>query len=564
MFNILLRIILILSTLNYNINIKAIDEQDNVFLNNIQGYTKQNDNQLNDTLNLLGIYSNHENQTLIPSIENITTNFNKPDDKLEVIEIAEDESRLSKSDNSNNTKYLPMSFADIVEPLIPAVVNIYTVHYRKNSSNSSPLGNNFPFEQFQDFFEQFNIPFGYEEMYSDPKAVSLGSGFIIDPEGLIVTNHHVVSNADEINVKLMDNTELPAKLIGSDQRSDLALLKVVPKNPLPSVKFGNSSKARVGDWVIAIGNPFGLGSTVTTGIISSKGRDIDVSSGSVIDDFIQTDAAINRGNSGGPMFNIYGEVIGVNTAIFSPSGTNIGIGFSIPSDTAQKIIEKLKVNGKITRGKLDVTIQEVTSEIAEGFGLSNTNGALVVEVMKDGAADRAGIMSGDIIVEFNGQSVKNSRKLQVMVAETTIDKEVEIVVIRNGKKLKLKTKITDTEKPSIKDEENSAISKKGDGFVENHGVTFSDINDEIRKQLSINQNIEGIIVTAVKKNSYKYGYKVGDIVVAVVNSEKQYTKIQNISQLIKYINNAKISNKQNIVMLVKRKNIDLFIAMPIV
>lgn len=249
---------------------------------------------------------------------------------------------------SESHKY---SFADIVEPLIPAVVNVYTVQYNQKSEDSHKKSfESFPFDHLNEFLNHFNLPFNFDEMYSNPKSVPLGSGFIIDPAGFIVTNHHVVANADEIYVKLTDNRELLAKLVGSDQKTDLALLKIEVESPLPFVKFGDSGKARVGDWVIAIGNPFGrLGGIVTAGIISSKGRNID---GGIVDDFIQTDAAINNGNSGEPMFNINGEVIGVNTVMFSPSGTNIGIGFAIPSNTTKAIINQLRHNGKINRGGL--------------------------------------------------------------------------------------------------------------------------------------------------------------------------------------------------------------------
>ncbi len=449
-------------------------------------------------------------------------------------------------------------FADVVAPLMPAVVNIYTVKYRKlDKSKKSTLPEGFPFEQFNELFEQFNIPFNFDEMYSDPKAVSLGSGFIIDPVGYIVTNYHVVSNSDEISVKLLDNRELTAKLIGSDKKTDLALLKVDSKNPLPFVKFGNSAKARVGDWVIAIGNPFGLGGTVTAGIISSKGRDIGLNEG-IIDNFIQTDAAINSGNSGGPMFNGIGEVIGVNTAIATPNGVNVGIGFAIPSNTAQNIIAQLKETGKVSRGRLDILIQEVTPEIAEGLGLKEPVGALVVEVSPKGTGDRAGLKPGDVVTEFDGQIIKNSRKLQIAVAETPLNKEVKIMIIRGGKTHALTAIITETpeegEKGS-KDNKNDGDKSNSDS-IEKNNITFNNLTSELRQKYAIAQNVEGVIITDAGKQHY--GVKVGDVVVAI---NQQH--INSINELKSIYESAKTAKKKNIVLLIKRRNSNVFVALPV-
>lgn len=440
-------------------------------------------------------------------------------------------------------------FADIVEPLIPAVVNVYSLKYNKGKVAPFNPFDGFPFDQFNNFFEQFdNNNSAFEETYSNPKAISLGSGFITDPTGYIVTNYHVIRNADEINVKLNDNTELPAKVIGSDQKTDLALLKVEPKKLLPFVKFGDTNKARVGDLVFAIGNPFGFGGTVTSGIISSKGRDIS-DDGGIVDNFIQTDASINAGNSGGPLFNVYGEVIGINTAIFSPSGTNVGIGFAIPSSTAQNVIEELKKHGKISRGKLDISIQEITPELAEGLGLKDQAGVLVVEVSPGGAAHKAGIKAGDVITEFNGEQVKNSRKLQILVAEAPVNKEIKVSIIRNDKKEDLVIKIDDKEATAKKQSKDSfAIS----------GITFSDINNEIRQKFSIKEKIEGVLVTSVAKNEKHYGLRVGDLVLAL---NQQH--IINIDQFKKAYDTAKRLQKKNVVLLVKRYGTHLFIPIPV-
>ena len=447
------------------------------------------------------------------------------------------------------------SFADIVEPLIPAVVNIYTVQYSKKLDlrQKDHFHENFPLDHFKDLFEQFNVPFNFEEMYSNPRAISLGSGFIIDKTGFIVTNNHVVSNADEIYVKLTDDTELPAKLIGTDSRTDLALLKIESKNKLHFVKFGDSSKSRVGDWVITIGNPFGgLGGTVTTGIISSKGRDIDIDTGNIVDDFIQTDAAINKGNSGGPMFNMEGEVIGVNTAIFSPGGTNVGIGFAIPSNTTKNIIEQIKRSGKVSRGRLGVMIQEVTSEIAEGFGLQELiEGALVTDVESGGAGDKAGIKSSDIIIEFGGQAVKNSRKLQILVAEAPINKDIKIIVVRAGKKHEITAKITDSDKDIIENSNKASIVK--------NEITFNNLTDELRRKFSIKENLDGIVITHISKNQKNYGLQLGDLVLAI-NQEQ----IDNVDKFNSIYESTKLAKKQNIILLVKRQRINIFIALPLV
>lgn len=450
------------------------------------------------------------------------------------------------------------SFADIVEPVIPAVVNIYTVQYgMKVESNSKRSFDHFPFEQLSELLENFNLPFNFDTMYTNPKSVPLGSGFIIDPAGFIVTNNHVIANVDEIYIKLPDDRELIAKLIGADKKTDLALLKIESDTPLPFVKFGDSSKARVGDWIVAIGNPFGsFGSTVTAGIISSKGRDIDSMSGGV-DGFIQTDAAIHSGNSGGPMFNTNGEVIGVNSAILAPTGINIGIGFAIPSNTAASIVEQLKVNGKISRGRLGVVIQEVTTEIAEGFGLKEAYGALVVEVQKDGPADKFGIKPRDVIIEFDGKRVINSKKLQGMITETPLDTEIKITVIRDGENLELAGKIVDSgDTKSNQEPDNIPVDSKN--AIVKSNITFSDLTNELRRKFVIKDKVQGIIVTTIMKNEKSYGFRVGDL---IIDANKQ--SIESVEQLNELYEDAKSTKKQNIILLVKRRGISLFIPLPV-
>ena len=455
------------------------------------------------------------------------------------------------------------SFADVVEPLAPAVVNVYTTQHKKPKRMHKILPHGTPpMDPLQELLEQ--MPFGFSDVYPNHTKVSLGSGFIIDSSGYIVTNHHIVDGADEIRVKLNDQTEIEAKLVGTDQRTDVALLKVEHKKPLPHVKFGDSDKARVGDWVIAIGNPFGLGGTVTAGIISYKGRDIPIDESGIVDNFIQTDAAINSGNSGGPMFNTNGEVIGVNTAIVSPygGGANIGLGFAIPSSTVTHIVEQLKAHGKINRGLLNIKIQEVTDDIAEALGLEEANGAFVAEVDSSGSGAKAGLKPGDIIIEFNGQAIKHPRKLRIAVAEAPVGSEVKVVVLRDGKKHELKGKIAAEDIATIATEEKSDTKIKRDkdvGTIEKHGITFSNISPEIVKSLGIDANTKGVVVTESKDTKTQwYGLEIGDIVTGV-----NQQSITNVSDFEKAYSAAKAKDRKNIVLLVKRRGLTLFVALPL-
>ena len=306
----------------------------------------------------------------------------------------------------------PESFADLADKSLPAVVNVATTQTITADSQMQDLD-----EMFRDFLDK--------RQGAKPrprKATSLGSGFIVDPSGYIVTNNHVVENADEIMVVMHDDTELKAKLIGRDPKTDLALLKVDAGKPLPFVKWGDSNAMRIGDWVLAIGNPFGLGGSVTAGIVSARQRDINAGP---YDDFIQTDASINRGNSGGPMFNMDGEVVGINSAIFSPSGGSVGIGFAIPSNLAKPVIEQIKQFGHPRRGWLGVRIQSISPDLAEGLKLPSDKGALVAGVTKDGPADKAGIKQGDVVLKFDGKEVTQMRGLPRMVADTAFGKSVD-------------------------------------------------------------------------------------------------------------------------------------------
>lgn len=450
-------------------------------------------------------------------------------------------------------------FADIVEPLMPAVVNVYTVQYPKQTN--IPGGRRNPFENMQDpfskFFEGFDLPFAFDEMYTNPKATSLGSGVIISSEGYVVTNHHVIANADEVNIKLSDNTELPAKIIGSDQRTDLALLKVESKKTLPFVKFGDSSKARVGDWVIAIGNPFGLGGTVTAGIVSSKGRDISTDMMGIVDDFIQTDAAINSGNSGGPMFNIAGEVIGINTAIFSPSGSNIGIGFAIPSSTASKVIEQLKAHGKISRGMLSIKIQDLTPEIADAIDAPESQGVLVMEVDKGGAGDKAGLKSGDVIIKVGDMEVKNSRKLQIAIAEIPVNTNVSITVLRDGKKKELKCHIAEVvSEHKVKKEKNPQSSSAPGSSYETHGVVFGNITGDWLGHGGMPSS--GVVVEQVKQTASWKGLIRGDLILSV-----NQMAVDSVDDVEKIIKKASENKKKHVILFVRRSSNNFVLALPL-
>lgn len=449
-------------------------------------------------------------------------------------------------------------FADIVEPLMPAVVNINTVKYAKKKQRKLLPPENFQIDQFNELFEQFGMPFFMDEMPSNPKATSLGSGFIIDPEGYIVTNHHVIKEADEITVRLNDNSEYPAKLVGSDQKTDIAVLKINSKTPFPFVRFGDSSNSRVGDWIIAIGNPFGLGGTVTAGIISSKSRDIDIISEGIIDDYIQTDAAINGGNSGGPMFNMNGEVIGVNTAILTPSGTNIGISFAIPSNNVSNVIKQLKANGKIERGKLGIKVQDITPELAEGLELKNVEGALLAGVEPNGSGAKAGLKEGDIITEYNGVPVKSVRKLLILVAETPLNKEIKIKVLREGKTLSLSAFVKEIKDEVIANSVKEAVQEDVyKGYIVN-GVKFVDITKQLSSSLNIEEQEGVLVLSNSSKDAWRNLVK-GDVVKAI--NQVPVNKLEDFKTLYE---SSKKAGKKNIVFLVKRNAMTIFLAIPLV
>jgi serine protease Do len=412
----------------------------------------------------------------------------------------------------------PASVADVAEGLQDAVVNISTTQTLQGPGEPGPMRKGPKGSPFEEFFDDFFEDEGPDGM--PRKVSSLGSGFVIDPSGLIVTNNHVIEGADEIIVNFVDGSKLKVtKILGHDPKTDLALLKVEPKEPLKAVSFGNSSAMRVGDWVMAIGNPFGLGGSVTVGIISATKRDINAGP---YDDFIQTDAAINRGNSGGPLFNMEGEVIGVNTAIISPTGGSIGIGFAVPSNTATKVLNQLKEYGETRRGWLGVHVQSVTEEIAEGLGLVEPMGALVASVAPDGPAAAAGIEAGDVILDFDGQEIDSMRDLPRAVVGTAIDKDVPVKLLRGGKTLNITVKIgrlpEDEAEEEDEIEETLPVAPEGEDLL---GLTIAPLTHDLREKYAISDKIEGVVITDVEPDSpaARKNVKAGDVIVEVTQEE---------------------------------------------
>jgi serine protease Do len=450
-------------------------------------------------------------------------------------------------------KVPPESFADLADALLPAVVNVSTTQTLEGHPGIEipgfPPGS--PFEEFfKEFFER-NQP-----RHQQRRATSLGSGFIVDPSGYIVTNNHVIQDADEITVILHDDTRLPAKLVGRDLKTDVAVLKVEPTIKLPAVVFGDSDVLRVGDWVIAIGNPFGFGGTVTAGIISARNRDIN---SGPYDDFLQTDASINRGNSGGPMFNLDGQVIGVNTAIFSPSGGSIGIGFAIPSNIAGPIVKQLIETGEVKRGWIGVRIQEVTQEIADTLGLKKPTGALVASVIEAGPAAEAGIRAGDVILDFGGRTVEEMRRLPRIVADTDVGDTVEVRIWRDSKERTLKVKVAalDEGEAQLAQESGEKATPESEK-VEDLGFSVSTIDDALRERYEIAQDTKGVVVTAVDAGSSaaEKGLRVGDVIVEV--SQEEVSKPADVVGKIKA---AKSAGRKSVLLLVEGQGGMRFIAL---
>ncbi len=461
------------------------------------------------------------------------------------------------------------SFADLAAQLLPAVVNISSTQKAEARADREagpevpqfPPGS--PFEQFfKDFLDRNKPgqqgrrggPGGPNQGPQGPRgdgegAVSLGSGFIIDTAGYIVTNNHVIDGADKISVTLQDNTTLRATLIGKDDKADLALLKVETDKPLHAVPFGDSDTGRVGDWVLAIGNPFGLGGSVTAGIVSARGRDIRQGP---YDDFIQTDAAINRGNSGGPLFNMDGQVIGINTAIYSPSGGSVGIGFSVPSNMAKAVVAQLREFGRARRGWLGVNIQQVTPDIAESLGLKDNSGALVARVSDDGPAAKAQIHNGDVILRFNNQDVKEMKTLPRIVAETVIGRDVPVVLWRDGKQVTVQAQVGELPDSPQQVAANTpaprAPAANRNTEVSGLGARLSSLTDEMREKFKIGADQKGVVVTDVTPDGAAAGrgLKPGDVIVEV-----QQETVSSPADVQERMDRYRKQNRKTVLMLVQ-------------
>jgi serine protease Do len=408
-------------------------------------------------------------------------------------------------------------FAQLASRLSHLVVNISTTQgmpatSQTGANGQSPSGRTPLDEFFRDFFGEKGRPGAPNPQM--PRVASLGSGFIIDPSGLIVTNNHVIADAQQITVTLSDDTTLEAKVIGRDPVTDLAVLKVDPKTPLPAATWGDSNKVRVGDWVLAIGNPFGLGGTVTAGIISATARDIHAGP---YDDFLQTDASINRGNSGGPMFNLTGDVIGINTAILSPSGGSIGIGFAIPSAAARPIIDQLKTTGKVERGWIGARIQPVSPDLAEAVGLDSARGAMIAAIDPSSPAEEAKLRPGDVILDYDGKPVDRSRQLPRLVADTTPGKSVKLTIWREGKQAEVTLKVVALDPNRPLPPAPPPQKPTPPVIVDAIGLKLAKLTPELRKQFSIPETQDGIVITEVPQNSpaAAQGLRPGDLVIAI-------------------------------------------------
>ena len=451
----------------------------------------------------------------------------------------------------------PESFADLAQKLLPAVVNISTTSMAKAQEGAPQLPQFPPGSPFEDFFREY---FDKNRPQEQRRATSLGSGFIIDRAGIIVTNNHVIQDADEITVILHDNTSLKAKLLGRDPKTDLAVLQVKPEKKLSAVPFGNSDQLRVGDWVMAIGNPFGLGGTVTAGIVSARGRNIN---SGPYDDYIQTDASINRGNSGGPLFNMDGEVVGINTAIFSPTGGSIGIGFSIPASTAVSVIDQLRNFGRTRRGWLGVRIQQVTDEIAESLGLKKAQGALVAEVTKGSPAEDGNLKARDIILSFNNQSVVEMRNLPRIVAGTEIGKKVPVVVWRDGKRLTTRVSVGELQEEqaaATKKTKNNIINPTKELEITSLGVKLATINAKTRARFKLKNSAKGVVITAVSPAgaAAEQRLKPGDVILEVGQTE-----IGTPSEVNEKVEEARKAGRKSILLLLDRQNGIGFVAIRI-
>jgi len=456
----------------------------------------------------------------------------------------------------------PGSFAGLVKQVFPAVVNVSTTehpaasHMMQRGDMPFPPGS--PFDEFfRRFFDQQQpggrgVPRGGDDDGdSSPVIHGAGSGFIIDPAGYIVTNNHVVKDADKITVTLNDGTEIPAKVVGTDEKTDLALLKVDTDKKLTAVEWGDSDAAQVGDWVIAVGNPFGLGGTVTAGIVSARGRDLH---SGPFDDFLQIDAPINRGNSGGPTFDTSGKVIGINSAIYSPSGGSVGIGFAIPSNLAKGVIAQIREHGSVQRGWLGVQIQAVTPEMAEALGLDKAKGALVADVQEDSPALKAGLHQGDVILSYDGKPVNQLSDLPRLVADTPAGKTVPIEIQRDGKAQTVSVEIA-----KLKGTQQVASAEENGPSVDDQlGLSLSALTPKVRREYGVSDDVEGVLVTGIREDgpARETGVGPGDVIVRV-GSEAVKTP----SEVAKQVKAAKAADRNAVMLLINRQGDQRFVAL---
>jgi serine protease Do len=464
----------------------------------------------------------------------------------------------------------PEAIADVAEKVIDSVVNISTSQTveAKGGEGRGAIPQLPPGSPFEEFFDDFfknrrgggGGKGGSGGDLQPHKTSSLGSGFIVDSSGVVVTNNHVIADADEINVILNDGTKIKAELVGIDKKTDLAVLKFNPPHPVTAVKFGDSDKLRLGDWVVAIGNPFSLGGTVTAGIVSAKNRDI---SSGPYDSYIQTDAAINRGNSGGPLFNLDGDVIGVNTLIISPTGGSIGIGFAVPSKTVAGVVGQLRQFGELRRGWLGVRIQQVTDEIAESLNIKPARGALVAGVDDKGPAKPAGIESGDVVIRFDGKDIKEPKDLSRVVADTAVGKEVEVVVIHKGQEETRKVtlgRLEDTDKAqpaSVKKDEpaEKPVTQKA------LGLDLATLNKDLRTRYKIKDSVKGVVITGVDgaSDAAEKRLSAGDVIVEVAQEQ-----VASAADIKKRLEQLKKDGKKSVLLLVSNADGELrFVALSV-
>ena len=443
----------------------------------------------------------------------------------------------------------PESFAELAQKISPAVVNITTSAMIAAPTDGMPMvpeGS-----PFQDFFDDFGGP----GQGGPQRSEALGSGFVVSEDGYIVTNNHVIEGADEIEIEFFSGERLKAKLVGTDPKTDIALLKVESDKPLPFVTFGNSDLMRVGDWVMAMGNPLGQGFSVSAGIVSARGRQLQGS----YDDFIQTDAAINRGNSGGPLFNMDGQVVGVNTAILSPNGGSIGIGFSMASNVVTKVVDQLKEFGETRRGWLGVRIQDVTPDIAESMGLADAKGALVTDV-PDGPAKDAGIQSGDVITRFDTNDVASAGDLTRRVADAPIGEAVPVIVLRDGRTETLTVTLGRREDAEAKTMPASSPAPDAPKQMETLGMTLAPLDDDMRSRLGLDASTQGLMVMKVDQASEAFtkGLVEGDLITEA--GQQKVVRLQDLEDMIKQ---AKDAGRKSILLLVRRSGDPRFVALSI-